>query len=160
MSRTHKLPLGIERYLSALSKIYAQKRERELQQLLVNAQTRIEEEWTSDSWNGGTFGHALYLVLPQSLFLPIVEKKADLERRIEEDLNSLHNFTNEHIARVFLELEDVEESDWRQASGLLISGSRTVSAEAEGRIWADGQFRLFFSHKTEAKKETALLKSD
>jgi hypothetical protein len=55
------LPTEIERYLAAVSNIYAQEGARDLQQIIVNAQVQVIEDWTSDNWNGGTFGHAIYL---------------------------------------------------------------------------------------------------
>ena len=157
-ARGYQLPQRVERYLAALSKIYARDGNRELQELIVNAQTRVHEEWTTDNWNGGTFGHALFLMLPEALFLHVVEQKPDLQERLREDLNKLHNEQDEFFAEVFLELEDIEDKEWRQNSGLLLTSSRVVSPEAAKRIWADDQFRLFLSHKTEVKKETAVLK--
>jgi hypothetical protein len=53
-----KLPKNIERYLAALSKLYAQEGHRRLQEIVVNAQTRVVEEWSYDNLDGGTYGHA------------------------------------------------------------------------------------------------------
>jgi len=41
-----ELPKTIERYLAALSKLYAQNGKRELQEIIVNAQTRVHEDWS------------------------------------------------------------------------------------------------------------------
>src|SRR5207245_788074 len=101
--REYELPKHLDRYLAALSKLYAQDGERQLQELVVNAQTRVHEEWTSDNWNGGTYGHALYLLVPESLFLNVVKQKEELQKRLCEDLNKVHNVQNEFIAEVFLE---------------------------------------------------------
>lgn len=56
-----ELPKNIERYLAALSKLYAQDGNRQFQKIIVNAQIRVHEAWSSDNWNGGTYGHALFL---------------------------------------------------------------------------------------------------
>lgn len=155
----HDLPRNIERYLAALAKLYAQDGRRNLQEIVVNAQTRVIEEWTYDNWNGGTYGHALYLVIPDSLFLANAKKRDEIQSEIARDLNGLHNFQNEHIAEVFLEMEVAEDSDWRQESGLLITSIRTVAPESAKRVWGDdGYFRVFLSHKTEVKKQAAELK--
>jgi hypothetical protein len=154
-----ELPKNIERYLAALSKLYAQEGKRQPQELIVNAQTRVHEEWSSDNWNGGTYGHALYLVVPEALFLASVTQKDEIQKQLTEDINKLHNVQNEFIAEVFLEMEVSEESEWRRDSGLLLAGKRVVLPDATQRIWGDSGFRLFLSHKAGAKKEAAELKA-
>jgi hypothetical protein len=154
----HELPKHIERYLAALSRLYAHDGQRLLQEIVVNAQIRIVEGWTHDNWNGGTYGHALYLVIPEPLFLPAAKQRDDIQKRICSDLNHLHNFRNEHIHEVFLEMEVADGHDWRQESGLLITPSRTIAPDATNRIWGDESFRLFLSHKAQVKKQTASLK--
>ena len=156
----YELPKSIDRHLAALSKLYEIDGNRELQELIVNAQTSISEEWSFDNWNGGTAGHALYLILPEQLFLRAVKKKDDIQAQIEEDLNKLHNVQNEFIEKVFIELEVGENHDWRSDSGLLLVGKRSISPEAVNRIWLDETFRLFLSHKSEVKIETAQLKDE
>jgi hypothetical protein len=154
----HRLPKNIERYLAALSRLYAQDGRRVLQEIVVNAQTRVAEGWTYDNWNGGTYGHALYLVVPEALFLAATKKRNEIQTQLCHDLNELHNFQNEHVAEVFLEMAVAEDRDWRQESGLLITPSGSVAPESARRIWGDGGFRLFLSHKWEVRKETAQLK--
>ncbi len=153
-----ELPKNIERYLAALSKLYAQDGKRELQEIIVNAQTRVREGWSDDNWNSHANGHALYLILPERLFLNYVKKKSDIQSKIKDDLNGLHNVHNEFIAAVFLEMEVAEDHEWRKESGLLIDGKRDVLPDATKRIWGDVGFRVFLSHKSEVKKETADIK--
>lgn len=153
-----ELPKNIERYLAALSKLYAQDGKRPLQEIIVNAQSRVHEGWSDDNWNGDASGHALYLLLPERLFLGTVKKKSDIQCQIKEDLNRLHNVQNEFIAEVFLEMEVAEDHEWRKESGLLIGGKRDAPPDAAKRIWGDVGFRVFLSHKSEVKKETATLK--
>jgi hypothetical protein len=106
-----ELPKNIERYLSALSKLYEQNGNRQLQELIVNAQTRVHEGWTYDTWDGGTYGHALYLDIPETLFLGCVKDKQEIQKRIREDLNKIHNVQNEFIQDVFLEIESADDDD-------------------------------------------------
>jgi hypothetical protein len=153
-----ELPKTIDRHLAALSKLYAQEGKRQLQEIIVNAQTRIHEEWSRDNWNGGTYGHALYLVLPEPLFLNSVKLKNDIQTQIKEDLNKIHNVQNEFIEEVFIEMEIGEDHEWRKDSGLLLAGKRAIPPDATKRIWGDEGFRVFLSHKSEVKKETAELK--
>lgn len=157
--RNFELPKTIDRHLGTLSKLYSQEGKRQLQEIIVNAQTRIHEEWSRDNWNGGTYGHALYLVLPESLFLSSVKLKNDTQTQIKEDLNKIHNIQNETLEEVFIELEVGESHQWRKDSGLLLAGKRAVPPDATRRIWGDGGFRVFLSHKVDVKKETAELKA-
>lgn len=153
-----ELPKRLENYLGALSKLYAQEGNREFQEIIVNAQTRLHVGWDYDNWNGGTYGHALYLVLPDSLFIPTVKKRSEIQDQIRSDLNDIHNVQNESFSAVFLEMEATADHDWRQESGLKVTGTRIVSPASAKRVWSDTGFRLFLSHKSEVKKETAALK--
>lgn len=153
-----ELSSDIDHYLAVLSKLY--KREGKAQKLaiIVNSKVRVHEEWTYDNWNGGTYGHALYLAVPEDLYLSSVKKRTELQQEICSDLNNIHNVQNEHIAEIFLELEKTGDRDWRQESGVLESPLRTVTPEASRRVWGDAGYKVFLSHKTEVKTETAELK--
>jgi len=154
-----ELPRNIERHLAALSKLYAQEDLREQQELIVNAQVRVHEEWSRDNWNGGTYGHAVYLVVPEALYLSSLKRKDILQKQIRDDINKIHNVQNEFIEEVFLEMEEVaEDRDWRKESGLLLSGKRIVLPVTETRIWGNEGFRVFLTHKAEVKKQTSDLK--
>lgn len=153
-----ELPRNIERYLAALSKLYGQEGERQLQAIIVNAKTRIHEEWSSDNWNGGTYGHALYLTIPDVIYLPLARQRNEIEERIRTALQKIHNIQNEFIEKIFIEMDIPDGTDWRIQSGALLQGTRHVPDDAANRIWVRNQFRLFLSHKSEVKKETAELK--
>ena len=154
----YELPKAVDKLLAALSKLHAQEGNRRLQEIIVNAQTRIHEAWSADNWNGGTYGHALYLTIPESLFLASVNDKADLQTEIKNNLNKIHNVQNEFIEEVFIEMEADDGGEWREDSGLLLMGKRVVSPDAVNRVWPGGGFRVFLSHKSEAKREAAALK--
>lgn len=154
-----KLSKDIERYLAALSKLYAREGKRNLQEIIVNAQTRVHEEWSRDNWDGGIYGHALFLVIPEALFLEVANQKAEIAQEIKSDLNQLHNVQHEFIEEVFFEMEIEEDSEWRKDSGLLLVGRRAVSSDAVTRIWEDEYFRIFLSHKSEVKMEAVELKN-
>lgn len=156
-----ELPKHIERYLAALSKLYAQDGNRLLQEIIVNAQIRIHEGWSRDNWARGiNYGHALTFVIPESLYLSVVKQKDDIQRQIVNDLNQVHNVKNEFISELFFEMEVMENGDWRKDSGLLHDGMRVVAPDATRRIWEDNCFRLFLSHKAEVKTETTSLKNN
>lgn len=149
----------LERYLASLSKLYAAEGKRDLQELVVNAQTRLAIGWDYDNWNGGTYGHAVYLMIPEQVYVRVMRDLEIVGSQIKEDLNKLNNLPNEFVSEVFIEMEDGAIGEWRQQSGLLLPATRLVSDKAVSRIWEEGCFRLFLSHKTEAKKEAAELKT-
>jgi hypothetical protein len=64
-----ELPKNIEHYLATLSKMYGQEGHKQLQEIIVNSQVRVHEGWSYDGWNGGMHGHALYLTVPEVIYL-------------------------------------------------------------------------------------------
>jgi hypothetical protein len=158
--RNFELPRNIEHYLAAISKMYGQEGHKQLQEIIVNSQIRIHEEFSFDGWDGGIYGHALYLTIPETLFLSLVKQRDYIQGKIREDINNIHNIQDEFIDQVFLEMEIPEDQDWRKESGLLLTSKRIILPEAQNRIWGNKGYRLFFSHKAEVKKETADLKKN
>lgn len=128
--RQFELPKNIEHYLGALARLYAQNGAKEKLAILANAHVRIHEEWSYDDWNGGTAGHAVFLDVPEVLFLASVERRNDVQVSIRDDLNKLHNVQNEFIDQVFVELEKSPETDWRRESGALLLSNRVVPPAA------------------------------
>jgi len=154
----YEIPKKIEHYFAALSKLYANEGQKQLQEIIVNSQIRIYEAWSSDNWNGGTYGHAVYLTIPESLYLSLVKQKDELQEQIKKDINKMHNIQNEFIEEVFIEMELVAEQDWRKESGLLQLGKRVILTETTNRIWGNEGYNVFLSHKNEVKTEAAMLK--
>ncbi|OFV85047.1 MAG: TIR domain-containing protein [Acidobacteria bacterium RIFCSPHIGHO2_02_FULL_67_57] len=152
-----QLPNDVEHYLAALAKLYAQEGERQKLEVIVNAQVRVHEAWTYDDYEG-TFGHALYLTVPETLYLSVVKERRAVQNAIAADLNKIHNVRNEFIAEVLLEMEKVQDRDWRTESGVLHSRQRVISSTTADRIWGDDGYRMFLSHKAEVKKNAAELK--
>ena len=153
---SYELPKQIERCLASLSKLYGRQGLTKYQEIVVNGGVRVHEAWSSESWNGGTYGHALFLLLPESLFLDIADKRDEYQKRIKEDLNKVHAVQNEFIEAVFFEMALGEAQDWRAESGVLIAARRSVPTLAQSRIWSTG-FRVFLSHKAEEQKRAGEL---
>lgn len=155
------LPKKIDHYLALLSKLYSSKGETELQRLIVNGTVRIEEGVDYNNWDGGQHGHDVFLELPEVLFLSIVGKKESLEKRLITDLRNItNNMPHEYFNGIFLESRYTPDGDWRNASGLLIKPTRSVTEISECRIKKGDPFKVFLSHKTEVKCQTAKLKKE
>jgi len=149
-----ELPRDIENYLAALSKLYEHSKKAESLEVIVNAQVRVHEQW--DSWDGG-YGHALFLSVPEDIYLGLIERRQGLQISICSDLNKLHNVQNENFSEVFIEMQKGEDRDWRLESGALRNPKRAVGPDAISRIWGDGGYRVFLSHKAGVKRKVAAL---
>ena len=106
MKTKYILPGKIERIFSALSELYEKRGNLICQKIIVNSRFHIEEEYTYDGLDGGIYGHALYLFLPNDIFWEIYEKRDAYSQDIQANINKLNDtIEDEHIATVFFELE-------------------------------------------------------
>jgi hypothetical protein len=126
----------------------------------VNGVVSIQEGWDYDNWNGGTYGHAITLTVPEDIFMRAMDMIEDLQSSIATDLNKLNNTQNEHISQVFIEMDVSEHDHWREESGVYRPpmASHSVPANTLARIWGHQHVRVFLSHKATVKVETAQLK--
>lgn len=157
MGSKFQLPGVVERCIRTQSKIYAHEGRPDIAEILVNADVRVSEGLTFDNWNGGTYGHGLHLTVPEKLFLRTAKKREQIQDQIRDDLNKVHHVDNEFLSAVFVEMKE-SDGDWRKDSGLLMKVGKVVPPDAIKRIWDDGCLRLFLSHKSSVKVETAALK--
>lgn len=155
-----KLPGKIKGFLPVLASQYAATRQPDLQEVIINAEIRVEKARDIETDFGCAYGFSIHLIIPEILFTRVAGMKNKIEKRIEESMRGLYDLQNEHVDRVFLEIKEDENQDWRKKSGLLLSGKRFVLPESEKRIWGDSGYRLFLSHKSEVKAEVAKLKED
>lgn len=154
------LPPKIDSYLSVLNRLYAKQKETLLRELVVNAAVTIHEGWDYDNWNGGTYGHAVTLTVSEDLYFRTMQQKDEMEKRIATDLNGLDNSQNEHVSKVFIEMELVGNDNWRKETGVYRPRALvpSVAPEALQRIWGSGHVRVFLSHKASIKEATARVK--
>jgi hypothetical protein len=152
------LPGKVEHYLGILSKVYKREGQNLKLSIIVNARINVIEGTFHDNWNGGIDGHSVILTLSQDLFLSVLDNRAQLEGEICKDINKLHTPESEHIDEVTFEMLPQAETDWRLESEAMETPRRTIAPERSTRIWGDSGYRVFLSHKTEVKKQTAALK--
>ena len=92
------------------------------------------------------------------MFAFSIKRTVAIHEKIKTDFRNILSYRNEFISKVALEI-DVGDGDWRKASGLLVSGERTVPPDAAERIWeGKDRFRIFLSHISQFKVETSELK--
>ena len=161
-SKGMELPRKLEKLIAALSFYYERNNRPQLQRLLVNSAYHVHEESSYDNWNGGTYGHGVYLQVPSAIYYEIFDSLDIISKDLCEGLNRLANVPNEHFDGVFLELqEDSTFENWRENSGLLIRNSPLQTPGSENdlkRIWDPGHLRLFLSHKSQHKEQIGSLK--
>ena len=148
----------VEHYLGILSNVYKRVGKNLKLSIIVNARINVIEGTFHDNWNGGIDGHSVILTLSQDLFLSVLDNRAQLEREICKDINKLYTPESEYIADVTFGMLPQAETDWRLESGAMENPRRTIAPERSTRIWGDSGYRVFLSHKTEVKKQTAVLK--
>lgn len=155
-----QLPGKVELYLATLSRLYKKQGEALLQNIVVNGAVFVHEEWDYDNWNGGTYGHAITLTVPEDIYLNVMKGKDALQKRIATDINNLGNTQNEHISEVFIEVELTENDQWREESGVYRPrmAASSIPAETLHRIWGLEHVRIFLSHKSSVKGDVAILK--
>jgi hypothetical protein len=153
------IPREIERYVASLEKVYNHQKQDFLQTILVNSVFKTELTF-QDGWDGGRYGFTLRLMIPDSIFVKVIEKKEEYEQLIAKDINRLIVINGEFIEKVCIEMMLVSDDDWRQKSGRLLLPHKEVTKNALTRIWGEdnNKIKIFLSHKAEYKKETADLK--
>lgn len=158
--RQFALPAKIDSYLATLNRLYEHQNEPILREIVVNGMVSIHEGWDYDNWNGGTYGHAITLTVPEDLYLKIIDSKTDVQARIATDLNKLDNSQNEHVSEVFIEMEPAANDNWREQTGVYRprTVAPSIAPEALQRIWGEGHVRVFLSHKASVKESTSRVK--
>ena len=131
-----KLPKEIERYIASLLQIYKRKNQDLLQRLLVNAEVNIEEHsYDRVIDEGDQYGFLLRLRVPEDIFSEIIDEKHDYEKEIKEQINKLINIPHEFIDCVSIEMQLLEDDNWREKSGLVLKAQKHISNNVLERIW-------------------------
>lgn len=158
--RQFRLPGRVEAYLAALNRVYERAGETLLREIVVNGVVSIHEAWDYDNLDGGTYGHAITLTVPEDVFLRAMDDKSDLQIRIATDINNLDNSQNEYVREVFIEMNPTEHDRWREDSGVYRPhlASLSIPADALQRIWGSQHVRVFLSHKATVKVHSSQLK--
>jgi hypothetical protein len=161
-TQDYQLPRKLEQGIASLSMFFAKRNESLLQKLLINSRYYVVEATSYDNWDGGQTGHSVVFQVPSPIYHDILDDLGSVAERIQEGLNKLISVPHEVICDVSLEIaDDPLLANWREKSGLLLPRSPLQvpsSDEDLKRLWEPGFLRLFLSHKSQYKAQTAELK--
>jgi hypothetical protein len=141
--------------MATVSEYLALKKEGLLQRILVNSRYSVQEEWSYDNWDGGTWGHAITFHVPRSLFSELIGQVEPLSEHLRRAINEVNSVQNEFVEKVFFEVEAGKSGDWRAASGALLprdSAGSVLTPRGDVGPWT-ANFRLFLSHVSASKIE-------
>jgi len=154
-----RLPKEIEQHVASLAQIYKIKGKTFLQRLLANATITIEQH-SYDNWEGGQYGFLLHLQVPDIIFAKLVETKDKYESEISNKLNRLIKIPGEFIDCVSIEMQLLEDDNWREKSGLVLPAKKQISNNVLERIWKPACVRAFLTHKAKHKNKAGKLKDE
>ena len=145
-----ELPKQLPTYRLRLHVQYSHAGERQLRDVIGRSYAFVIEETVYDQWNGGTYGHDVYLYLPiEELGKVHIDDIDDVAGRIREDLNKVSDQDkNEFFSSVHLQLFDDSDENCRRAKPLRSRPERDADTLP---IWKRGMVRLFISHRDEHK---------
>lgn len=151
MSNTHYLPSKILAHLKRLELEYNRTGDGTRCDVVRQARVAVDEGAEYDNWNGGTYGHAVLLFLPEEVFGRIgLREQADVGRSICEDLNACERVDNEFYSEVRLSLND--ETDPNFLRSVPYSQRPQVNPDTLP-FWKPGNIRLFISHRDNHKRK-------
>ena len=145
-----ELPNKLPTYRLRLHAQYSHAGEGLLRDVIGRSYAHVVEETVYDQWNGGTYGHDVYLYLPiEELGKVHIDDIDDVAGRIREDLNKVSDRDkNEYFSTVHLQLFDESDENCRRAKPLRSRPERDADTLP---IWKRGMVRLFISHRDEHK---------
>ncbi|MCU7933230.1 MAG: toll/interleukin-1 receptor domain-containing protein [Candidatus Thiodiazotropha sp. (ex Codakia rugifera)] len=133
-----------------LQKHYENKEERELKQIIDNAKIHIDVATDYDNWNGGTYGHDVYIFIPNDLIgLVDLDHQDVIFQRIQQDLNkATPEVENEYIRAVFVQAAD--DSDPYYQASISFNHELQPVPQSTG-LWKENYLRVFISHRDKHK---------
>jgi hypothetical protein len=157
-NRKFYLPENIKGILNSLCARYSSKGLDILQEIIMNSDFKILENRASEHANYPRYGHTLQLIMSKYLYERIEVGKLELQETIKNDINNIY-VSDEFIAEVFLTKADESESEQSEVARKLNYNNNFFSSLGSNRIWEPECFKVFLSHKNEAKKEAHILKT-
>jgi hypothetical protein len=142
MPEPEDLEHSIPQMLAAIGIVFAEQGQNDLAQLIANATISVEQT-SSDNWNGGTYGYTVQLRTSPRRFAELGDSVGSLEEDLKKRLGQFARaYPNEFIEAVIVTPH--------------ISAS-TLPVIAAPSFWTEGALRVFLSHSSEYRAETAEL---
>lgn len=150
------LPLRLPGHLLRLHHTYDRNGNRSLRDILSVSHVAVVEDVNYDNWNGGTYGHDVYIFLPMEEIINIDPKQQEkITESILSDLRTISASTpNEYYNALYIELAS-EADETFQRSVPLLSGPRINPSDVS--FWKPGLVRLFVSHRDAHKNDVRRL---
>jgi TIR domain len=143
-----KYPITVETLILTMDELFSHQGKDSLAELLRHSDASIDWEH-HDEWQGGTDYYTLNLRIPVAAFVGIEATRDAVENLLLQKVEIVtRQFERDKIGKLVI------VPDRRLAT------KRAVPPVATKRIWGEGGFRLFLSHKAEVKKQTAELKEN
>lgn len=148
----HTLPGRITSYLRRLSAEYKSDPTKSVEvDLLTHCRARVEEETDYDNWNGGTYGHDVWLYVPLQILARIGLRNLEpTQQSLLDDLNLLARSTPSEYFRA-VQLEEIDEEDFGYQIASPISAHPALQPDKVD-FWRPGLVRLFISHRDTDKR--------
>lgn len=136
--------------LRRLQMHYALKEEYNLKEIIDNAKVHIEVATDYDNWNGGTYGHDVFIYIPEVLIgLVDLDNQEEIFKRLQQDLNkATPEVENEYVRHVYVKAAD--DSDPHYQASVPFSKEALLSPQRTG-LWEENHLRVFISHRDKHK---------
>ncbi|VAW28797.1 hypothetical protein MNBD_BACTEROID06-1173 [hydrothermal vent metagenome] len=129
---------------------YETKGKIELRNLIDAARVHIEPGTEFDNWNGGTYGHDIFMFVPEEVMgLVDLDDQEKIFERLQQDLNkATPEVENEYVRAVYVKSAD--ESDPQFQASIPFTREARALPENTG-LWKENNLRLFLSHRDKHK---------
>lgn len=146
----YALPPKIMPAFRRLYKHYRKKDQLLLHDVIGSGHFYVEQGTDFDNWNGGTYGHDVFIFVPEELMEKIdLDNQNQLFERLKSDLDkATPEVENEYVRAVFI--QEIDETDIQFQSSIPFSTEPRARPEDVG-LWKENALRLFLSHRDNHK---------
>ncbi|WP_272698858.1 toll/interleukin-1 receptor domain-containing protein [Desulfovibrio sp. Fe33] len=125
----------------------------EIAEVIRKARVDYTEPYFDDFAGGHLYSFKFNI--PQSVYRTIYDRQEEVEKYLSEALSKFSRNDREYVEN--LSILAYEEYQQPVASK---SRTKPIPAVAKSRIWKEGKYRVFLSHKVQYKVQTAKLKAE
>ena len=158
----NKMQEGIESLMRDASAVLRERNEQELRRILVNAEAKVNLINTPiNAFNliNPSDDYEITLTIPNDLYSGIAQNLSQAREQLTKLLNEVNQDNRSHISNVKITGDLSADPDWRENSGLLVTGARSYSQSEAEDLWGDG-LRVFISHTHDVKRKAKQLGDD